>query len=427
MSKLVCVPHRSETQQLNRSVVLRGLVFAIAIALGAVAVWLIVTSTTQKGIELGVLAGLWGLLLGAFSMIGARRVVQTPVPAESTVGAELELRSAMALERSADAQARREYEARLEQLLREEVRATMGRELAEMRAEIAQLRSELLEKVGGQLRLERIETTRLIGSDLEALQDEVRKLKFAKQPDIIESGIVPAVASLHRIVEPGPRVVAAEPEPVEPMELEPVELEPVEPEPVEPEPVELEPVEPEPVEQVFVASTAGPAPTVEAIPVESATEQTAPIRLRVSAPAPTVGEPAPMVVEPEPTVVEPEPTVVEPEPTVVEPEPTVVEPEPTVVEPEPTPEPTPEPVASAGASMFDELSALPRLRPFTDIEPDPVEEPAQYRGRRRRADGDAAGETAESAEAGHGHRRAATHDGDQDDLLARLLARESVR
>ena len=404
MSKLVPVPHRSDTPQLNRGVAIRGAVFAVAIALGAVAVWLIVTSTTQKGIELGVLAGLWGLLLGTFSMIGTRRVVQTAAPAESSVGAELELRSAMALERSADAQARREYEARLEQLLREEVRATMGHELAEMRAEIAQLRGELLEKVGGQLRLERIETTRLIGSDLEALQDEVRKLKFVKQPAGIESQIVPAMASLHRIVEPGPAMVPAEPAEA------------------------ASPVEPEPVEHVFVASNADPVPTVEAVPVEqmvaeTAAEQTAPIRPRASAPEP-VEVAAP---EPEP---EPEPTAVaEPAPAhVSEPEPQPVQ----ISTPEPTPVDEPEPAevaaapAAAAASMFDELAGLPRLRPFTDVEPDPVDEPAQYRGRRRRDD-TAVDDAGSEASGGHRHRRGAEHDSGQDDLLARLLARESVR
>ena len=73
---------------------------------------------------------------------------------------------------------RREFQARLEKVLRREVQEGLARELAGLRAEVAALRSELVEKVGGQLRLERIETTRLIGSDLEALQQQVRELKF---------------------------------------------------------------------------------------------------------------------------------------------------------------------------------------------------------------------------------------------------------
>ena len=86
-------------------------------------------------------------------------------------------------------------------------------ELAELRAEVAALRNELLEKVGGQLRLERIETTRLIGSDLEALQHEVRSSSLlatastrrARVADRAEpvAGRVP-----DRIVEPRPRPMA---------------------------------------------------------------------------------------------------------------------------------------------------------------------------------------------------------------------------
>ena len=54
-------------------VALRGLGFGAAVILGAVAIWLIVTSTTDsKRIEIGVLLGLWGLLLGAYSMFGSR-------------------------------------------------------------------------------------------------------------------------------------------------------------------------------------------------------------------------------------------------------------------------------------------------------------------------------------------------------------------
>ena len=49
--------------------------------------------------------------------------------------------------------------------------------MAGLRSEVTALRNELVEKVGGQLHLERIETTRLIGSDLEALQHEVRQLR----------------------------------------------------------------------------------------------------------------------------------------------------------------------------------------------------------------------------------------------------------
>ena len=164
--------------------------FAAAIALGAVAVWLIVTSTTQKRIELGILAGLWGLLLGAFSMFGSRR---SACGGRAAPGRPRRRRRAVRrrgragplnaeVERMEETLERRACEARLEQMLRREIQDAMGREVSALRAEIAPLRGELLEKVGGQLRLERIETTRVIGSDLEALQHEVRQLKDARTP-----------------------------------------------------------------------------------------------------------------------------------------------------------------------------------------------------------------------------------------------------
>src|SRR5438105_3385991 len=48
--------------------------------------------------------------------------------------------------------------------------------------------SEVVGKVGGELRLERIETTRIIGSDIEALQREVRQLKTGRLTDFSRDG-----------------------------------------------------------------------------------------------------------------------------------------------------------------------------------------------------------------------------------------------
>jgi len=49
---------------MTRGVVLRGIGLALAIGLGAVGLWLIVTSTAQKRTELGALAEFWALLIG---------------------------------------------------------------------------------------------------------------------------------------------------------------------------------------------------------------------------------------------------------------------------------------------------------------------------------------------------------------------------
>jgi len=170
---------------------LRVVGFVLAVALGAVGIWLIVTSTEHKRIEIGVLAGLWGLLLGTFAMFGVRRPHQEP----ATPGTELALRQSAELERAADAAARREHEERLEQLLRQEVQHAISGELASLRAEIAALRHELVESLSGQLRLEHTETTRIIGSDIEALQREVNQLKAARQRAELSMSSAAATAS----------------------------------------------------------------------------------------------------------------------------------------------------------------------------------------------------------------------------------------
>ena len=159
------------------SSVWRILGFAAAVALGAVGVWLIVTATSQKWTELGVLAGLWGLLIGAFAAFGPRHTAPADAAAEPAEQPDVAEARTAEIERFDDAAQRREYEARLELMLRREIQAAMSREVAALRAEVAQLRTDLVEKVGGQLRLERIETTRVIGSDIEALQREIDQLK----------------------------------------------------------------------------------------------------------------------------------------------------------------------------------------------------------------------------------------------------------
>jgi hypothetical protein len=90
----------------------------------------------------------------------------------------------------------------------------------------------------------------------------------------------------------------------------------------------------------------------------------------------------------------------------------------------PSPEPVVLPLPPTPRPQSDEFAGLPRLKPFTDFELDPVEAAdAAYTGRRRRADEEApsAGGPADGEETGRRHRRA---EDSNDDLLARLLARE---
>ena len=178
------------------SSVWRILGFAAAVALGAVGVWLIVTATSQKWTELGVLAGLWGLLIGAFAAFGPRHAASAEAAAESARRPDMAEAHTAEIERFDHAAQRREHEARLELMLRREIQTAMSREVAALRAEVAQLRTDLVEKVGGQLRLERIETTRVIGSDIEALQREIDQLKSDRR-----TGTTRALRSLPTVID----------------------------------------------------------------------------------------------------------------------------------------------------------------------------------------------------------------------------------
>ena len=237
---------------------LRNAGFVVAVALGAVGIWLIVAGNSTQRVEVGVLTGLWGLLLGT---ICARRAVlaesplEPPAPAQPHAAAPVEelreqtalaVREVVEVERADVTAARRAFEADLAQLLRQEVRtevvnavgtavtsavgtavtsavdAAVSREVGQLRAEIAQLRQELLEKVGGQLRLERIETTRLIGSDLEAMRAEFRRLKQAEESAAAVTGEVissSAVIDAQPVPPPSPAPVApavVAPDPADP-------------------------------------------------------------------------------------------------------------------------------------------------------------------------------------------------------------------
>jgi hypothetical protein len=287
-------------------------------ALAVVAVYLIVTGKDYKRVQIGVILGVWSAFIGTFVFV---RLPRDPAAAPNSLpvaapsaGQELDLRKFGEIERMAIANAvdaaRREFRVELEDMLRREVQAGLAQEVAGLRAEVMALRNELVEKVGGQLRLERIETTRLIGSDLEALQHELRQLR---------------------------EVGAREPEPVPEVHEAEIVVERLTP------PLERQP-EPEPVRP------AAPEP-------EPAMQATADLRKVVPHVAPEV------VREPEP---QPEP---EPEPVAQAAPESERQPE-----PEPVPEPVREPVsvASSGSAAADPFASMPRITPFTDFELDPI-------------------------------------------------------
>jgi len=140
-----------------------------AIALGGVAVFMVVVGHTQKQVQIGLLVGLWAVLLGAFTLFGPRRgsseLPDGPAPTN--------------VDRSPAR--RREDELHVELVMRREMERVLRDELSELRGEVAGLRNDLVEKVNGQqLHLERIETTRVISADIEELQHEVRRLGLGR-------------------------------------------------------------------------------------------------------------------------------------------------------------------------------------------------------------------------------------------------------
>jgi hypothetical protein len=186
----------------------------LAIGLAIAGVFLVVIGGGAWRVQLGVLLGLWGGLTALFVQLDTRR--RTP-PADSDLsalelaarrdyelnlakGRELELRRNFEIELERHVAGRREYELQLEVMLRREMERALRDELSELKTEVAGLRSDLSEKINGQLLLERIETTRVFGSDLEALQAEVRRLSgshdvlaspaFTIAPAVIEGTVV---------------------------------------------------------------------------------------------------------------------------------------------------------------------------------------------------------------------------------------------
>ncbi|HEX8078907.1 MAG TPA: hypothetical protein VF557_01720 [Jatrophihabitans sp.] len=187
-------------------------VIAVAAVLAVAALCLVLLGTSQKQVQLGVLLGLWAALIAAFLVVDARDVQPVIEPAaeldrararaaelheaqlkvvasqqeqleaarQAYFSQEIELRQFGELQHAREVSARRESELNLEVSLRREVERVLVEQLGSLREEVAELRAEVVDKLGGQLRLERIETTRVIGSDLEALQHEIRRLAASR-------------------------------------------------------------------------------------------------------------------------------------------------------------------------------------------------------------------------------------------------------
>lgn len=218
---------------------LRAAGIVVAVISASIAVFLVVFSEASRSAQFGMLLGFWAALILAFSLVRGHDAAVQELPAvpvatelaevtrpaptmeELTAGMVLELRRNAELEREKAEVERRRFQLELELMLRREVEHVMSAQMESLRQEIAGLRAEIMDNVGGALRLERIETTRLIGSDVQALQQEIRRLASvreamelsmeAEDSRIIDAQIVPESEVLAE-QEPEPEVLA-EPEP----------------------------------------------------------------------------------------------------------------------------------------------------------------------------------------------------------------------
>jgi hypothetical protein len=147
-----------------------ALVAAVAIALASTAA--VVLSDDPETLRLAVVGALWAFVLAAFA---APRRRESGAPAGDP-GTALELRRTYEIELEREVAARREYELQLEVYLRRELERGLAEDVAALRDEVGRMRGDMIDRLDGELRMERIETTRLIGGSLRALQDEARRL-----------------------------------------------------------------------------------------------------------------------------------------------------------------------------------------------------------------------------------------------------------
>ena len=256
----------------------RLLSMVVSAGLGLAAVCLVVFSTSQKQTQIGVLLGLWGGLIAAFGVFGARRTQHggdvadlralqqqtaelqaTSLEATRRAQAtqELELRRFGELQVARETAARREADFRLEIGLRQEIERVLTEQIGALRDEIASLRSEVVEKLDSQLRMERIETTRLIGSDLEALQHEIRRLANTRESLAASAGPSRPVGRADH-----PEIVDAEVVEIEHLKAEPVTplMRPPPPPPPTPPPAPTPPPPPPTASPPYQAPVYEPPP-----------------------------------------------------------------------------------------------------------------------------------------------------------------------
>jgi hypothetical protein len=149
---------------------LRTVALAVAVVVALASTAAVVVSNDPQTLRLAVVGALWAFVLAAFAA-PRRRSDDDDRP-----GTEIELRKTYEIELEREVAARREYELQLEVYLRRELERGLAEDVAALRDEVGRMRGEMMDRLDGELRMERIETTRLVGGSLRALQDEARRL-----------------------------------------------------------------------------------------------------------------------------------------------------------------------------------------------------------------------------------------------------------
>jgi hypothetical protein len=149
---------------------------ALTLALATVGAAVLIWTDDARLLRLGIVAGLWAALIGAFAAARYRREVHADRDRSE------ELRRVYELELEREVAARREYELEVEtqtrRRLEEEVRNEVRDELTGLRAELHSLRQNLEALLGGEVLVERV-ALRAESTRLRSLSDQARAARSA--------------------------------------------------------------------------------------------------------------------------------------------------------------------------------------------------------------------------------------------------------
>jgi len=163
-----------------------ALVVGTLLALGATGT--LVLTDNPEVLRLAIVVALWAFVLA--TMAGVRR--QPAGDGDGLASREIELRRSYEIELERETAARREFELRVGLDLRRELEDGVRQYVDTLRDEVFALRQDVVERLDGELRVERVawhgESTRLTGGGTPALRG------FADGPVRYPTGSVPAIS-----------------------------------------------------------------------------------------------------------------------------------------------------------------------------------------------------------------------------------------